>query len=193
MDLDSILKRMEQTEEQQKIASEQVSAKSPEAEAGALAAALEKAAGVSSKASAGNNDAVADLMKMAEALAGTEKETELVHAAMMGQAFADAAINKFAAYDAQVKIAMAQNTPAPQPQRIQPAYQSEAVKVAEDEALVKEAAEAGYKYAQEKMAEEYKQGFDEAMLDVRNTAAREFIKGAQETAIMVDYYQQAAR
>jgi hypothetical protein len=43
------------------------------------------------------------------------------------------------------------------------------------------------------MAEEYKQGFDEAMLDVRNTAAREFIKGAQETAIMVDYYQQAAR
>jgi hypothetical protein len=202
MDLDSILKRMEQTDEQQKVASAQTSVRSPEAEASALAGALEKAAGAPPKQSTGDN-AVADLLKMAEKLAGTEQESELVHAAMLGQAFADAAINKFAAYDAQVKIAMAQDDRATDAELQKTAAQEgynaaqnliaqagTQTKLAEDDQLIKEAAELGYKYAQEKVAEEYKLGYDNAMLDVRNTAANEFIKGAQETAIMINHHRQ---
>lgn len=203
MDLEQILKQMETNDEQQKIASAPPQTP-PAANPGALVAALEKAAGVPPTQ---NDNVIVDLMKMAEQLAGSEKEAELSLAAMLGQAFADAAINKFAAYDAQTKIAMAQQAPpsvtpeefkklaeqmgytiADEPQNTE--YQQKLAEAQEME-LVKMAAQLGYAQTQEKIAAEYKEGYDQAMLEVRNTAANEFIKGAQEAAIMIEHHRAA--
>jgi len=171
MELDAVIKAMESRDEGQ--------TKSAAAEnTSRFAAAVEKAASAPSQ-SVADVDAVQALLKTANELAGTEKEAEISHAALCGQAFADGAIAKFAAYDTQVQKAnMVQGAP-------------HMAKVSEDhEAQLQAAAEYGYKLAHDKMAEEYNAGHSEALQQVHQIAAAEFIKGAAEVTVLVDLLRQ---
>jgi hypothetical protein len=54
------------------------------------------------------NNAVDDLLKIAAELSGAEKQAELAHASMMGQAMADAIITRFGSYEGEMaKVASA--------------------------------------------------------------------------------------
>lgn len=170
--LNEVINRMEQGEGQTKSAAAPEEA--PEAK---LNKALEKAAGEETPpAEEAPVDAVETLFKTANALAGTEKEAELAHAALCGQAFADGAIAKFAAYDAQMQTVKTAQAPAQQ--------------AMSDEALVKAAAEAGYQETLEKLSAEYEAGHNAALQDVHDQAASEFLKGAAEVEVMVNLAQQ---
>ena len=68
----------------------------------ALEAALQKVAASTPQQSTGSGDPLTDLMKIAADLAGTEKEGEIKHAAILGHTFADAALGTWAAYDAEL-------------------------------------------------------------------------------------------
>lgn len=175
---------------------------------GALAETLEKtAASVQPQIAA--DDPVAGLMKMASELAGSEKEAELALANMLGQAFADGAIAKFAAYDAQVKIAMAQQASpddiaAIQKEAAEYGYAQAIAEVqqvrqggfgeAEDDTLVKAAAEMGYNDAMEKVATaQFEEGFNAEVANIHSAACGEFLKGAAETEILLNEVRAAAR
>jgi len=179
MDLQDVIKNMEAgSEGQVKSAQAQVA---PATQQQNLDAALEKAAGNTAPV-AQPVDAVESLMKTANELAGAEKEAELAHAALCGQAFADGAISKFAQYDAQAQQAGV----------VKQAAQAEFALVAaqSEDALIKAAAEQGYADAQEKIATEYKAGHDAVMQQVHDSAASEFLKGAAEVEVMVAIAQQ---
>jgi len=109
MDLKEVLKQMEEGQEKVAAAQRGTPAVVPQ-EANALAAALEKAAAAITPEEKGATDAVNALQVVAEKLAAQEREADLAHANLCGQAFADGAINKFAAWDAVTKMAMAQQT-----------------------------------------------------------------------------------
>lgn len=174
MDLDAIISAMEANEGHTKSAA--AAPTTPSIDQSILNAALEKAAGAPS-APVAETDAVQALLKTANELAGTEKEAEISHAAICGQAFADGAIAKFASYDAQV----AQAGVAPM------------AKHAENhDAELQAAAEYGYKLAHDKMAEDYNAGHNEALQQVHDVAANEFIKGASEVEVMVQLINQGA-
>jgi len=151
MQLDEILKRMETGEETTKTAS----APGADDSQAALDAALDKTAAPAEPAPE-SPDAVATLMKTANELAATEKEAELAHSHLLGQAFADGAIAKFAQFDAQVRDAVPQTGQAQAP--VNPL---------------------------QKMAAEYNQGHDAALQQVHDTAAEEFLKGAEEVNLLV--------
>lgn len=174
MELDAVIKAME--------ANEQGHTKSAAAaEESVVNAAVEKAASAP-QPSVTDVDAVQALLKTANELAGVEKEAEVSHAALCGQAFADGAIAKFAAYDAQVQQAGLEYAPA------------NMQKVSEDtEEQIKAAAEYGYNLAFEKMAEDYDAGHTEALHEVHDIAAAEFIKGAAEVAVLVDQINRQQR
>ncbi len=99
MDLDQVLEEMQANETQTKVAS--APAAIPAERSDALLHALEKTAQAPVQPVGAGGDVVDDLVKMASELAGTEKEAEVAHASLLGQAFADAAISKFASYEAQ--------------------------------------------------------------------------------------------
>ncbi len=178
MDLQSVIQAMETGDGQTKTAAE-----APSAESTNLDAALEKAAAPVAPASpVAEVDAVEALMKSASELAGTEKESEIAHAALCGQAFADGAISKLAAYDAQVQQAALQEPKiAAMAAPIAPAPAAEV-----DDELIKAAAEAGYQETLQKVAEEYKSGHDTALQEVHNKAATEFLKGAGEVEALCE-------
>ena len=209
MQLEQLLKQMEQPEAQEKVASETEGTK--------LAEALKQATAPAPVAApaAPQQDAVADLMKMAAEMAGTEKEAEVAHAAMLGQAFADAAITKFAAYQAaaqQVDLeksagaVQAASTGQYSEEDMQKAAQYGYTQAQEDLATVEEAqeklaaaaevlapeelekfaAENGYTELLEKMASDYAEGYQEAMEEVKVAAATEFLKGAAEAEILIN-------
>ena len=165
MDLDTVIKAMEANEQGQT----NVAAADEK-----LAAAVDKVASAPAAPAADNNvDAVQAVLKTANELAGAEKEAEISHAALCGQAFADGAIAKFAAYDAQVQ----------QAQLKAPAL-NKVAEVSEDQLVA--AAEYGYKLAHDKMAEDYDAGHREALQHVHQSAMAEFVKGAAEVQVMVD-------
>jgi len=199
MELDAVIKAMEANDGQTKTAAEQPAAPVENTQ---LDAALEKAAG----APAQEIDAVDVLMKTANELAGTEKEADISHAALCGQAFADGAIAKLAAYDAQVqraaleeeKVAMAQGYQQPVAYPEEPKYYpeqgmskvaAESMEFSDDE-VVKLAADAGYQATLEKVAEDYNAGHDAALQEVHDTAATEFLKGAAETETLLNMIEQ---
>ena len=217
MNLDQVIKDMEASSGLEKEAA------APNTEAD-LTAALEKAATAPvAETSADSGNVVESLMKMATQMAGTEKEAEVAHMALCGQAFADAAVSRLEQWEGQAKNAMAQ---APQAQaqpeineeelvkaaaefgyketmeKVAAAQQKaetadpEAEKLAEavsrmsDDELVKVAAEAGYQETLEKVAADFKAGEDQALQEVHDTAATEFLKGAAETEKMLNFVQQ---
>ena len=185
MELDKVISQMEANEGQQKTAAETPAA--DPVEYTELSAALEKAAGAP-EPEGEEADAVAILMKQANELAGTEKEADIAHAALCGQAFADGAIAKFAAYDAQTRQ-MSTPEPAPANPMSKVAAATEGMP---DEEVVKVAANAGYQVTLEKLAADYNAGHDAALQDVHDQASAEFLKGAAEAEILVNVAQQQA-
>lgn len=135
---------------------------------GALASVLSKIEEGSAKKEASDSDSDSDaveaLMKIASDLAGAEKEAEAAQAYLCGAAFADGAIAKFAAYDAAVKEAAANESVAllkeekerlakvagtgtteiPQAHTSNEAIYKQARAEVEQEFIAKQAAEAGY-------------------------------------------------
>jgi hypothetical protein len=233
MELEAVIKSMEANDGHVKSAAAQTPAVADNTN---LKAALEKAAGTPARAQ--EVDAVQVLMKTASELAGTEKEAEVAHAALCGQAFADGAIAKLAAYDAQVQQVALQEAKvasyAAPPQMEAPMepmskiaaatvdvedqdiakFAAEAgyehtmklleqekqasgmSKFAEstmgmsDDEIVKLAAEAGYQDTLEKLAADYNAGHDDALQQVHDVAATEFLKGAAETEAMLNIIEQ---
>lgn len=205
MDLNSII---DQLESQTKTASvSPTSAPSVDNRLqGALASALEKTA---AQAVADNqvsaSDPVAGLMKMASELAGAERDTELALANMAGQAFADGAIAKFAAWDASVKTAAYEATQANDIQQLvksasecgyndvlalAAANQEKTAGVTEYE--LQKVAEQGYNTVMEKAAADYQQGYTQQLSEIHDLASREFLKGAAETEVLLQHVRQVA-
>lgn len=198
MDLDKVIAQLE-SQDRQKTASAPLSVDARLQSV--LAETLEKTAASVTPPSAAD-DPVAGLMKMASELAGVEKESELALANMLGQAFADGAIAKFASYDAQVKIAMAQQENAGQEEYLlksaadqgyadamQMVQQAQQDKLAgmDDESLVKMAAEQGYSDAMQKIAEvQYEDGYNTQVQEIHKVACQEFLRGAAETEMLLN-------
>lgn len=198
MDLDKVIAQLE-SQDRQKTASAPLSVDARLQSV--LAETLEKTAASVTPPSA-VEDPVAGLMKMASELAGVEKESELALANMLGQAFADGAIAKFASYDAQVKIAMAQQENDGQEEYLlksaadqgyadamQMVQQAQQDKLAgmDDESLVKMAAEQGYSDAMQKIAEvQYEDGYNNQVQEIHKVACQEFLRGAAETEMLLN-------
>ena len=119
---------------------------------------------------------VEGLMKQAEMISGAEKQAEIEHAKMLGMAFADSAIQKWAAYDAMIKKEASMNTGE-----------------AELDYAIKTAAAQGYadtssildSYQEKTAEEEYAEGQQAALEELQKVAAGEFMKGAAETNILI--------
>ena len=101
---------------------------------------------------------VDDLLKVAADLAEQEKTAEVKHAEICGAAFADAAVQRFAAFDAQLKTAAAQGY--------------EAANTAVD--------------TPEKLAADYMAGEATALEEIKTAAMEEFLKGAAETEVLLN-------
>jgi hypothetical protein len=199
MDLESVLRDME-LQGQDKTASEQVPSVDAKLQTALVEAVQKTAATVAPEPKVAASSPVDDLMKIASTLAGTEKESELAHAALLGSMFGEAAIAKFAAYDAQVKIAMAKEanaTPSEALLKEAVAYgynlaKQEKTAGASNDELFKLAAQKGYEDTCEKIArEQYAAGHDQGLQDIHTGAMVEFIKGAAEVEMLVNLQTQA--
>lgn len=204
MNLDTILKNMDAQEGQTKVAAE--TEPQGAAESKALQTALNKVAG-----SAPSNEPKVDdnplngLMKMAQSIAGTEEEREVALAYQCGSAFADAAVAKFAAYDAEARVEMAKQAAESKPAMAEATFKAAPTvdvytikKIASEtvvETLERMAAaqeQQAPTTLQQKVAAEYDQGWDAALQETFNAAASEFYKGAMEAQIVVENLRQAS-
>jgi len=113
-----------------------------------------------------------DVMKVAEELAGAEKEAAVKEAQILGTAFADAAVARMAEWNKQASQ-MVSSSPV----------------VQEDPERIKQAAQMGYAQAKadlEKQAEEsYVQGYNDTVETIHKTASLEFLKAAAVTAQII--------
>lgn len=127
---------------------------------------------------------VDDVMKVAQELAGAEKEAAIKEAQILGAAFADSAIarlNEWNKTAAEMLVSAPAATTVPS---------SDFGKFAQDnQALVQQAAKLGYEQAKaelEKQAEEsYVQGYNDTVETIHKTAALEFLKAASITAEII--------
>ena len=140
-----------ETPEQEKVASEIPKADAP------LKNALETALKGTEKKAEEKNP-VNDLLKVAAELAEQEKTAEIQQAALCGAAFADAQIQRYAAYDAQLKMAAAQGY--------------DAANAAVD--------------PQEKLAADYAAGGETALQEIQTATMKEFLKGAAEIEVFLN-------
>jgi hypothetical protein len=144
MIVDNILAEIE-AQEKQAAAAAPDPAKTAESQlSSALGETLTKVAAQAAPA-AGNP--VQDLFKLAEDIANSEKQAELQQSALMGRAFAHAAIEEFSAYDAAAKTAAAQAAPLP-------GLAEQAVKLAASDGELQKAAELGYQDAAMRVQQE---------------------------------------
>jgi hypothetical protein len=149
----------------------------------ALKATLEKVGSQSSPAAeSASGDPIDDLMKLAGDMAQTEKDAEILHAAKMGRAFADACQESLAAADAKCASVGIEAAAAP----IMPALPILSGN-ADVEALTKQAAEQGYQDTQErlfveKVATVDNPGMHDALIKEATDAGREdlLVKAAAE-------------
>jgi hypothetical protein len=162
-----------------------------------LTATLKQAVQNEKTASAYPSDPVDALIKEAQRLAEDQKTADVIHARNCGRAFGDAAGESWASQHAQQKVASFQ----PQAQTVN--YESQMQKQAEEQGYMdtvtkvaaeqgyidvmqKVAAEQGYADTMQKVAaEQYDAGQSSALEDVRNAAAEEFMKGAQEVEVLI--------
>jgi hypothetical protein len=129
---------------------------------------------------------VDDVMKVAEQLAGAEKEAALKEAQILGAAFADAAVARLGDWS---KVASQMVATAPAVQAI-PGNADFGKFAQQNPELVKQAAQLGYEAAKadlEKQAEDsYVQGYNDTVDTIHKTAALEFLKAASVTAQIVE-------
>jgi len=168
MDFDKLLQTLEGTGTE-KTASAPESKGPDKALQEALRQTLDKTA--SATAAPTQSNPIDDLEKLAEDLASTEKDAEVIHAASMGRAFADAAIEQFAAADAKVAQVQAQQ-PALAPMAV-----AEGPAPGDVDNAMKLAAEIGYSDAQNAVAET---AFQEKIASATPQEADELIKMAQQ-------------
>lgn len=191
MDLTSILNQMSPNDDHTKTASEQPADNGSHSE---LAAALEKVAGTIPAAPAADDSPINGLVKMAHSLAQSEEARDVAHAAQCGAAFADAAVAKFAAFEAQAQAEVARNGGALKQASapVQGLSAEDVQKIAAATVIdTLEYLAQQENGSQEKMAAEYQQGYDAALQQTFDAAYGEFFKGAQEAAIICNKYAQA--
>jgi len=128
---------------------------------------------------------VDDVMKVAQELAGAEKEAAVKEAQLLGAAFADSAIARMAEWNKTAQQ-MVSGTPV---SKISPVAIDYSKFSQENAELVKQAAQLGYDTAKadlEKQAEEsYVQGYNDTVETIYKTASLEFMKAAQVTAQII--------
>lgn len=192
MKIDRILAGIRESQAAEKTAGEAPAPAAPTAEKTAssqnpLVAALHEALKPEEKtaSAAPEKSPVDDVMKVAQELAGAEKDAAVKEAQILGAAFADAAVARLGDWSktAQQMVAAAP-TAAPIPA-------SDFNKFAEQNPeLVRQAAQLGYEKATadlEKQAEDsYVQGYNDTVETIHKTAALEFLKAAAVTAQIVE-------
>ncbi len=191
MKIDRILAGIRESQSAEKQASETPvmtpapAAPEKTASAPALVAALHEALKPAEKTASeqANKSPVDDVMKVAQELAGAEKEAALKEAQILGAAFADSAIARLNEWN-KTAAEMLVNTPAP--------VQGNATFgkfAADNQELVQQAAKLGYEQAKaelEKQAEDsYVQGYNDTVETIHKTAALEFLKAASVTAEII--------
>ena len=128
---------------------------------------------------------VTDVMKVAQELAGTEKEAAVKEAQILGAAFADAAVARLGDWS---KVASQMVAGAPVVQAI-PGNTDFGKFAQQNPELVKQAAQLGYEKATadlEKQANDsYVQGYNDTVETIHKTAALEFLKAAAVTAQII--------
>ena len=192
MKIDRILAGIRESQSAEKQASETPAAPVAEKTAAthlalvsALNAALvpgEKVASEASEASPVN-----DVMKVAQELAGAEKEAAVKEAQILGAAFADAAVARLGDWSKTAQQ-MAATATAPAPAPLNDADFGKFANANPE--LVKQAAQLGYEKAKadlEKQAEDsYVQGYNDTVETIHKTASLEFMKAAAVTAQIIE-------
>lgn len=220
--IDKLLADIEAQEKQASAAAPEPAKTAENQLSSALGETLQK---VASQAAPAPGNPVQDLFKMAEEIQNSEKQAEVHQAALCGRAFAHAAIEEFASYDAAAKTAAAQAAPIPggaaqlaeqavkvaasdgelqkaaelgyqdAARRIQEEAQGQAeaklASVNMNENVLEKIAQVGYAQTQEKIAaEQFGEGYNACLNEVRDRAAEEFFKGAMEVDYMIQASQQ---
>lgn len=148
----------------------------------ALASATEKTAAVVPVAKV---SPVTDVMKVAQEIAGSEKEAAIKEAQLLGTAFADAAVARLGEWQKTAGQMLAA-TPAAPASPVQTDFNKFSQTNPE---LVKQAQQLGYDKAKadlEKQAEDsYVQGYNDTVDTIHKTASLEFLKAAAVTAQIV--------
>jgi len=129
---------------------------------------------------------VNDVMKIAEEIAGSEKEAAVKEAQILGAAFADAAVARLGDWSK-----VASQMVAAAPAQAAPLHAADFSKFANaNPELVKQAAQLGYEKAKadlEKQAEDsYVQGYNDTVETIHKTASLEFLKAAAVTAQIIE-------
>jgi len=161
-----------------------------------LEATLKQAVQNEKTASANPSDPVEALIKEAQRLAEDQKTADVIHARNCGRAFADAAGEAWASQNQKIAQVQQPQTVSNEDQQMQKqaaaeqGYIDTMTKVAAEQGYIdvmqKVAAEQGYADTMQKVAaEQYKEGQASALEDVRNAAAQEFLKGAQEVEVLI--------
>lgn len=151
----------------------------PDALKAALNAALAEPA--STKTASDASSPVAEVMKIAQQLTAADDEASLKQAALMGAAFADAAVARFEQWN-KVAAETAASAPA------QTGFRS-----AVPEEQLKEAAEYGYKLAQEEFEKEAAAGQEYELQQLHGAATDEFLKAAAVTQLLLKQAAEEAK
>lgn len=184
MKIDKILSGLRQTQDTTKEASAAAvspakSAATADAPRGALVDALNDALSTSKVAHETSNP-VSDVMKIAEEMAGIEKDVRIKEAQVMGAAFADAFVARLGVW--QAKAAELNQS-------------AEFGKVASaDAGLLAQAQHMGYAQTKEALEEQaklaYNQGYNDTVSAIHQAASDEFLKGAAVMGHVLDLVRQ---
>jgi len=190
------LKNTEASKASTKTASESTAPVAPAAPAPAetkLAATLREATAEATKTAseAPAMSVAAEVLKVAAEMADAEQELALKEAALLGAAFADSAVQRFAEW--QKAAGSLEGTPV-KTASFQPAQpQADAVFTkfaAENPVQARQALALGYAPTEaglEKMAHEsYVQGYNDQVTEIFKVAQDEFLKGAAQTSLLLE-------
>jgi len=193
MKIDRVLAGIRESQAAEKTANETpaapVAAKTASTQTALVSALNEALAPKDTKvASAPEASPVDDVMKVAQELAGAEKEAAVKEAQLLGAAFADAAVARLGDWS---KTAAAMNAVTAPAQALPVSPSADFNKFAQQNPeLVKQAAQIGYETAKadlEKQAEDsYVQGYNDTVETIHKTAALEFLKAAAVTAQIIE-------
>jgi len=189
MKIDRILQGIRESQAAEKTASAPSAAiVEKTASANPLVAALHEALQPAEKTASAalERSPVDDVMKVAQELAGAEKEAATKEAQLLGTAFADAAVARLNEWN---KTAATMVAGSPVAQAI-PGNADFGKFAEQNPELVKQAAQLGYEKATadlEKQAEDsYIQGYNDTVETIHKTASLEFMKAAAVTAQIID-------
>lgn len=179
MKIDRILSGLRQTQDTTKEASVASAPKAPthDSSRDALVGALNDALATDKVASEAASP-VADVMKVAEELAGVEQDARIKEAQVMGAAFADAFVARLGVWQAKAAEL----------------NQAEPAKLAADSEMLAQAQHLGYAQTKEALEEQakvaYAQGYNDTVGAIHQAASNEFLKGAAVMSYVLDAVRQ---